>query len=117
MKKHTKIIFVLGFILIIGSSFFAGRYSKQQEISENRIRRCQTYISFAISKAETQDLSDQGVMKALISNVYAAYECCDNSSLSGQLHDLWNMLIFEGDSFIGKKEDLVIQLESIAEAL
>ena len=39
-------------------------------------------------------------MEAVISNVYAAYQFCDNPNVSNLLHDLWNELIFEGDSYV-----------------
>ena len=52
---------------------------------------------FAIDKAENGDLTDQGTMRGLISNVYAAYQFCDNSKSANQLHDLWNYLVFESD--------------------
>ncbi|MGN0626746.1 MAG: hypothetical protein ACI4IT_02115 [Oscillospiraceae bacterium] len=117
MKKITKVVISIAFIIAIAASFFAGSYIKEQEHIGSRVQRCNTLISFAIDKAENEDLSDQDIMETLISNVYAAYEFCDNPNLSAQLHDLWNTLIFEGDSYIGSEEVLVTQLRNILEMM
>lgn len=114
MKRITKAGIAAAFILAMIISFFAGNYLKEREYADKRVQYCNTLLSFAVDKAENEDLSDQNVMKALISNVYAAYGYCDKPDLSSQLHDLWNMLIFEGDSYIGREEELVTQLKNIA---
>ena len=41
----------------------------------------------------------------------------DDSAAAAQLHELWNGLIFEGDSFTGKKDVLVERLQNIAEMI
>lgn len=115
MKKITKTAIVVVFIIAIGVSFFAGSYIKEQEQIDSRLQRCHTLITFAIDKVENQDISDQDVMEALISNVYAAYEFCDKPDLSEQLHNLWNTLVFEDDRYIGKEDVLITQLREIAE--
>ncbi len=48
-------------------------------------------------------------MKALISNVYAAYQFCDDSKSADQLHDLWNYLIFESDSNLDDTKEIVLR--------
>ena len=83
-----------------------------------RSGRCSTLIGFAIDKAENGDLADQGTMKALISNVYAAYQFCDNSVVANQLHDLWNFLIFESDGNLeNTKEIALIELNDALRAI
>ena len=62
-------------------------------------------------------MSDQDVMEALISNVYAAYEYCDEQYPAEVLHDLWNELIFAGDSWLGREDALVSLLKNISEML
>ena len=90
----------------------------QQRNSAVRIERCCTLILFAIDKAENGDLADQGTMKALISNVYAAYQFCDDTTLANQLHDLWNFLIFESDDSLDfVKEISLIELNDILRAI
>jgi len=84
---------------------------------DSRMRRCQTLITFAIDKAESEDLSYQDNMEALISNIYAAYQFCDDPSLSAQLHDLWNTLIFEGERYIGNEDTLTAQLRTILDIM
>lgn len=117
MKRLTKI--ALGACLIISMviSYIVGNQMKEQEMRRNRSQQCNTLISFAIDKAENHDLADQDIMEALISNVYAAYQFCDDSVAASQLHELWNGLIFEGDSFTGKEDVLVERLQNIAEMI
>ena len=101
----------------IAISFFAGSCITKQEQAKNRLGRCDTLILSAIDKAENGSLSDPGVAKALISNVYAACLFCDDPDLSAQLHDLWNTLIFEGDGLIGNEDSLADELRGILEAV
>lgn len=117
MKKAIKVVIVAVFLIAIGVSFFVGRHTKQQEHLDNRLQNCHTFISFAIDKAETQDISDPNIIDALISNVYAAYQFCDQPHLSEQLYDLWNTLIFDGNRYIGQEDMLVAQLRNIDETL
>lgn len=115
MKRIAKPMISVVFIISILISYLVGSYMKEQEMQENRIQQCNTLISFAIDKAENQELSDQDIMEALISNVYAAYQFCDDSTAAAQLHELWNELIFEGESYIGREDVLVDRLRTIAE--
>ncbi|NLT40256.1 MAG: hypothetical protein GXX89_07310 [Clostridiales bacterium] len=117
MKINRKLLVGIVFIVFVIASFFAGSLIKEHRYNNDRLQRCDTLISFAIKKAENDDLKDQNAMKALISNVYAAYVLCDDPDLAAQLHDTWNTLIFEGDSYIGKEEVLISQLRSISETL
>ena len=117
MKKGTKILILIAFIIVAGTSFMAGSYIKEQEYLDGREERCKTLITFAIDKAENQDLSDPDIMEALISNVYAAYQVCDESTVAAQLHELWNGLIFEGESYVDNEDSLIEQLNNIAEMI
>ena len=117
MKRNIKLFVGIVFIVLIVASFFTGSHMKEQAYSNGRIQRCSTLVSFAIDKAENEDIADPDMMEALISNVYAAYQFCDHPKLAEQLHDLWNTLIFEGDYYIGREDVLVNQLRSISEIL
>ena len=118
MKTSKKVFISIILIVIIVASFFAGRYVTQVENTNTRSGRCCTLISFAIDKAENGDLADQGTMRALISNVYAAYQFCDNSVVTSQLHDLWNFLIFESDGNLeNAKEIALIELNDALRAV
>lgn len=117
MKKTAKIGIVIAFIIAIAGSFAAGSHMKEQEQIAERMQRCNTLISFTVDKAEKEDLSDPDTMEALISNVYAACEFCDQPDLSAQLYELWNTLIFEGDRYIGREDVLADQLRAISEAM
>ena len=97
MKRRGPIGIALVIIALMVASFFVGSYMTEQKYSDTRIERCKTLIVFAIDKAESGDLTDQGTMRGLISNVYAAYQFCDDNKSANQLHDLWNYLIFESD--------------------
>ena len=54
MKKGTKILILIAFIIVAGTSFMAGSYIKEQEYLDGREERCKTLITFAIDKAENQ---------------------------------------------------------------
>ena len=115
----SKKVFVsLMLLAIVAASFFCGKYAAQAEMSNNRKERCITQIVFAIDKAENGDLADRGVLRALISNVYAACQLCDHSVVANQLHDLWNFLIFESDSNPeSAKEIALIELNDALRAI
>ncbi len=114
MKTKQKAAVSIVLIGIIILSFFAGRYVSQRENAGFRRDRCGTQIEFAISKLEKEDLADQGVMRALISDVYGAYLLCDDAQAAAQLHDLWNFLIFESDGDPeGAKETALTELNDL----
>ena len=117
MKKISRLAVCAAFLAAIIVSFAAGSFMKEQEYLDRRAQRCNTLISFAIEKAEHEDLSDQAVRKALVSDVYAAYEVCDRPNLSERLHDLWNTLIFDGDSYIGEEDLLITELRNISDMI
>ena len=119
MNTSKKVfISVILIIIVMVASFFAGRNVTQVENSNTRSERCCTLIGFAIDKAENEDLADQGIMRALISNVYAAYQFCDNSVVANQLHDLWNYLVFGNDDDFGSvKEITLIELNDALRAI
>ena len=119
MNTNKKVfISVIIIIIVMVASFFAGRNVTQVENSNTRSERCCTLIGFAIDKAENEDLADQGIMRALISNVYAAYQFCDNSVVANQLHDLWNYLVFvNDDDSESVKEIALIELNDALRAI
>ena len=53
------------------------------------------------------------VMKVPISNVYVTYEFCDDSMLEEQLHNFWNVLIFNSDNYDAMYEIAELELKSI----
>ena len=108
MNLRKKVSLSLILIVLIIASFFVGKYVTQVENSNIRSGHCITLIGFAIDKAEHGDLADQGTMRALISNVYAAYQFCDNSVVANQLHDLWNFLIFESDGNLENAKEIAL---------
>jgi hypothetical protein len=108
MKKNSKIVIVIAIIALIVTSFFVGSYVTEQKNSNARKECCSTLIMFAIDKAENGNLTDQGTMRGLISNVYAAYQFCDDSKSANQLHDLWNYLIFESDGSIDMAKEIAL---------
>lgn len=109
MKKRSTIFITIVLITLIVTSFFVGSYVTEQKNSNARIERCKTLIKFAIDKTENGDLTDKGTMRGLISNVYAAYQFCDNSKSANQLHDLWNYLIFESDDNTDVAKDITLR--------
>lgn len=105
VKNRKTIIGLISVIvcLLLVASFFAGSYWREKKQSDVRLQRCCHFISFAIDKAENDDLSDSSTVKALISNVYAAYESCDDEIPKEQLHQLWNLLVHATD---GGEDDI-----------
>ena len=118
MKMNRKAFFSVILMISIVASFLVGKYVTQAENTDARKARCCTLVGFAIDKAEKGDLADQGTMDALISNVYAAYQFCDDSKVASQLHNLWNLLIFERDGSIESiKEIALIELNDALRAI
>ncbi|MBQ9913013.1 MAG: hypothetical protein IJO73_02170 [Clostridia bacterium] len=118
MNMHKKAFFSVILIITIVASFFVGKYVTRVENTNVRSGRCSTLIGFAIDKAENGDLTDQGTIKALVSNVYAAYQFCDNSVVANQLHDLWNFLVFESNNNLeNTKEITLIELNDALRAI
>lgn len=105
MKK--KIIICFTIVILLVASFFAGSYVKELEQNEARIYRCRTMISFAIDKAEKENIDEPSVRAALASNIYAAYQYCDDVTTAEQIHDLWNYVLNEGDNSAAK--EIVVQ--------
>lgn len=112
-----KLLIGIAVAILMIASVLAGSYIKEQEYNNSRKERCGILVSFALDKAENGDITDPDVMKALISNVYAAYEFCDNPLLSEQLHDLWNILIFESDNNEGIRDIALHELTSILKTI
>ena len=90
---------------------------KEKEYMESREQRCQRLMLFAIDKVENHDLSESGVREALISDLYAAHELCDNPELDAQLNNLWNNLIYRSDEYVGREDMLVEELRMILEKM
>ena len=116
MKRRKKLLITTVLIALILASFLAGSHIKEQEFRNRRVQQCSTLISFAVAKVEHGDLADPNTMEALISNVYAAYQYCDNSIAANQLHDLWNFLIFEEDH-TNTKEIVQTELNDVLRAI
>ena len=116
-RKWSLIIGIVILMAVVGSAFFAGTYVKEKEYTENREQRCQRLMLFAIDKAESYDLSESGVREALISDIYAAHEFCDDPELSAQLNSLWNDLIYRSDAYIGREDVLLKELRTILEKI
>ncbi len=111
--------FVVCLVLAVGvmlTSYLAGSLAKEQEYRAERAERCAVLVGFALDKLENQDITDPDMMEAVISNVYAAYQYCDDPALQGQLHDLWNALIFE-EEYPAREETAKDVLQSVAEGL
>ena len=117
MKKTNKIVTAVLIISLMVTSFFLGSYLTKQKSIDSRTARCCTLITFAIDKAENGDLTDDGVMKGLISNVYAAYQYCDEPINANRLHDLWNYLIFESEDIDTTKEIALWELNAVLDSI
>lgn len=93
--------------------FFCGTVFERKKQTESRAEKCHTMMTFAADKLDEMSGGyDEDTMEAMISNVYAAYEYCDNPHMASALHDLWNALIFDGENISGKEEELKSALQS-----
>ena len=117
MKNLSKLMICIAFIAVAAAAFFAGGRLQEQAHIEARAQRCQTLLTFAIDKAGTENLAEQDMMEALISNVYAAYQFCDDPHMAAQLHDLWNELLTDGERYADRKDALTAQLQAILNTL
>ncbi len=110
---------VIILIAAVCTGFFAGRYTGEKRQAELREQKYNTMVSFAVDKLGNMEPEyNQDDMEALISNIYAAYEYCDDGSLSSAIHDLWNALIFDGENIAGMEDELITALnDNDAEAI
>ena len=110
MKKFLMAVILIAAVCL---GFFAGISFSHHQQAENRAERVHTFLSLSVDKLENlQQQYDSDVMEALISNVYAAYQSCDDTeSLAPALHALWNALIFDGDNLTGQEEALIQALK------
>ena len=101
MKKTVFSCLAVVALLLI--SFVTGSYVREQKQNNERTQRCRTLISFAIDKAENENINDQSVRVALASNIYAAYQYCDDAATAEQIHELWNYLLSDGENSAAKE--------------
>lgn len=110
MKKAAAAVI---FIAAVCISFFAGQYLSGKKQTKARAEKCHTMMTFAADKLDEMSGGyDEDTMEALISNIYAAYEYCDDPHMASALHDLWNALIFDGENISGKETELKSALQS-----
>ncbi len=118
MKTSRKILLGLLLAALLTASFLGGTHLAERQNSREKAERCGNLILFAIDKAENGDLAEDGTMEALISNVYAAWQFCEEPKTAEQLHGLWNYLIFEsGDDPDAAKEIVLIELNDALRAV
>ncbi len=117
MKKGKSLFPAAVFVTAVVLSFFGGQYTAQQQFRQHRSERCKTLISFAINKAENKDLSEDVVLDALISNLYAAHEFCDDPYVSAHLNDLWNTLVVDESQLVQDPDMLADQLRELRQHL
>ncbi len=117
MKWAGKLLLAALALAALAGAFYAGRYTGAQEQTAKENARCRQYILFAMDKAQNKDLSDDMVMEALISNVYAAHELCQDVEISAELNDLWNTLMLRGEEVPGHEEALVQHLQGLLQRM
>ena len=110
IKKFLMAVMLIAAVCL---GFFAGISFSHYQQAENRAERVHTFLSLSVDKLEDlQQQYDSDVMEALISDVYAAYQSCDEKeALAPALHELWNALIFDGDNLTGQEEALIQALK------
>ena len=82
---------------------------------EEQAEQFDKYVSIAIDIFENKDLSVDGALEAIASNIWVAHELCDNPEISAELSNLWNSLVYEKDILVGQEAVLAVQLKDILE--
>lgn len=82
---------------------------------EEQAEQFDKYVSIAIDTFENKDLSVDGALEAIASNIWVAHELCDNPEISAELSNLWNSLVYEKDILVGQEAVLAVQLKDILE--
>lgn len=113
MKKLGAVLVIVFFIAGVVLSFLAGNYMSNKEYMEERTQICRKYISFAIDTVQKKGLDLGGKTESIVSNLWVAHEFCDNPELSAELSNLWNILVYEEDTYITQEDKLAKQLENI----
>lgn len=114
MKKSTQAVLAMVFAAALLLAFWAGSTLKETEQRNARRQRCQVLLSFAVDKLDNQDLSEQGIKEALVSDLYAAYEYCDSPELAAEIHRVWNTLVFDS---LEDTNSLSAYLKTLSDAL
>lgn len=107
-----KAVLAVVFIIALGLSFFAGSKYREGREESARAEKCSSLMVLAADKADAlSDKYEDDTMEALISNIYAACQYCDDTELAAALHELWNALIFDGKNISGNEVELISALK------
>ena len=115
MKSFVTILISVFFIGAVVFSFFIGDHMSDKAHTENRAEQFGKYVLLAIDTVENKSLSLEGASEAIASNIWVAHELCDNPEISANLSNLWNILVYEKDIFLGQENVLISQLKDILE--
>ncbi|MBR5508673.1 MAG: hypothetical protein IKV59_01320 [Lachnospiraceae bacterium] len=113
MKKSGVVLVTIFFVAGVIFAFFTGAYISDKNHMKDREKHFDQYMSFAIDTVENKGLSIDGASEAIASNIWVAHELCDNPEVSAKLSNIWNILVYEEDAFVGRESELVIQLKEI----
>ncbi|MBS6935603.1 MAG: hypothetical protein KH155_01115 [Clostridium sp.] len=115
MKKLGALLTIVLFVAAVTLSFFAGDLMRDKAHKEEQAEQFDKYVSIAIDTFENKDLSVDGALEAIASNIWVAHELCDNPEISAELSNLWNSLVYEKDILVGQEAVLAVQLKDILE--
>lgn len=115
MKKLGALLIIVLFVAAVTLSFFAGDLMRDKAHKEEQAEQFDKYVSIAIDTFENKDLSVDGALEAIASNIWVAHELCDNPEISAELSNLWNSLVYEKDILVGQEAVLAVQLKDILE--
>ena len=116
MKKISTLLVIVLFIAAVALSFFVGGYVSDKAYKENRAAYFEKYILLAIDTVENKGLAITGASETIASNIWVAHELCDNPEISAELSNLWNTLVYEEDTIVGKEDVLTSQLKNILQS-
>ena len=115
MKKLGALLTIVLFVAAVTLSFFAGDLMRDKAHKEEQAEQFDKYVSIAIDTFENKDLSVDGALETIASNIWVAHELCDNPEISAELSNLWNSLVYEKDILVGQEAVLAVQLKDILE--
>ena len=115
MKKLGALLTIVLFVAAVTLSFFAGDLMRDKAHKEEQAEQFDKYVSIAIDTFENKDLSVDGALEAIASNIWVAHELCDNPEISAELSNFWNSLVYEKDILVGQEAVLAVQLKDILE--
>ncbi len=77
------------------------------------MQQCRKHILLAIDTIETKRASVEGALDRAASDLWVAHALCRDPEPAAEMNDLWNALVYEESSWVGREDALTAQLKDI----